>query len=151
MTIQIYPIHCYTQSGNLKPPVYFYLALLFLARTWVLLVISLVSRNTGDRILTLFYPDKIHFYFGLSSGFAALLLFFLSGRDHDKQLLISKLWQGSYPLLLLSMLADCALQLYYLAINQYQYSLPASLQLVLIIWLLLYGARSRHLKASFVR
>jgi len=141
----------YTQSGNLKPPIYFYLSLLFLARTWALLVISIVSRNTGANILTFFYPDRTYFYLGLISGFIALLLFMLSGRDHDKHILLSKLWQIGYPFLLLSVAADFFLQIYYLSVHHFQYSLSASLQLVIIIWILLYSLRSTHLKMSFIR
>ncbi len=151
MNIKIYPLHYYTQSGNLKPPIFFYFTLLFLARTWALLIISVASRNTGNKILAMFYPDKTHFYLGLISGFIALLLFLLSGRDHDKHYWLSKLWQIGYPFLLLSIITDFALQLYYLSINHFQYSLGASLQLVIIIWSLLYSVRSKHLKASFVR
>ena len=151
MNIKIYPLHNYTQSGDLKPPLFFYFTLLFLARTWALLIISVASRHTGHKILAMFYPDKTHFYLGLISGFIALLLFLLSGRDHGKHYWLSKLWQIGYSFLLLSIMADFALQLYYLSINHFQYSVGASLQLVIIIWLLLYSVRSKHLKASFIR
>ena len=151
MAIKIFPLKFYTQSGDLKPPVYFNYLLLFLARTWALLVISLASRETGNSLLLIFYPDKNHFYFGLASGFIAIILFLLSGRDHDKQPFICKLWQKSYPFLLLSITCDLALQLYYLYLDKFQYSLEASVQLVFIIWILLFCLRSKHLKASFKR
>lgn len=151
MNIHIFPLHCYTESGNLKPPLFFYLSLLFLARTWVLLIISQVSRDTGGGMLTLFYPIQRYFYLGLISGFIALLLFFLSGRDHDKQRILSKLWQKGFLFLLTGIITDFALQLYYLSINHFHYSIPGSLQLVIIIWIFLYSIRSRHLKACFIR
>lgn len=151
MKIHIFPLHCYTQSGNLKPPLFFYLCLLFLARTWVLLIISQVSRDTGRDMLLLFYPVQRHFYLGLISGSIALLLFFLAGRDHDKHPLLSKLWQKGFLFLLTGIVADFTLQLYYLSLNQFHYSIQGSLQLVMIIWILLYSRRSRQLKASFIR
>ncbi|WP_413702348.1 DUF2919 domain-containing protein [Psychromonas sp. KJ10-10] len=119
--------------------------------TWVLLIISLASRETGNQLLALFYPDKSHFYFGLASGLIAIILFFLAGRDHDKHPLICKLWQKGYSLLLISVLFDLALQLYYLYLDRFQYTLEASVQLVLILWILLFCIKSRHLKASFIR
>jgi len=151
MKIHIFPLHCYTQSGNLKPPLFFYLSLLFLARTWVLLIISQVSRDTGRDMLLLFYPVPAHFYLGLLSGSIALLLFFLSGRDHDKQRILSKLWQKGFLLLLMAIVADFSLQLYYLSLSHFHYSIQASLQVVIIIWIFLYSRRSRQLKASFIR
>ena len=149
--IKIFPLQHYTQSGDLKPPIYFYFSLLFLARTWALLLISIASRGTGGNILGIFYPERTYFYLGLISGFIALLLFILSGRDHDKHPLLSKLWQMGYPFLLLSITADFSLQLYSLSIHHFQYSLSASLQLVIIIWIFLYSLRSTHLKTSFIR
>lgn len=149
MSVKIYALKFYTQSGNLKPPTYFYFALLFLARTWALLIISVTSRATGNKLLAIFYPDKIHFYLGLASGLIAIILFLLCGRDHDKHPIISKLWKKSYPFLLLSILVDLGLQLYYLYLVRFQYSVEASIQLVVVIWLLLLCLRSKHLKASF--
>lgn len=151
MSIKIYPLKFYTQSGDLKPPTYFYYGLLFLARTWALLIISLASSETGNKLLTMFYPDRTHFYLGLVSGVIAIVLFILSGRDHDKHPLICKVWQKAYPFLLLGILLDLTLQLYYLYLVKFQYSLEASIQLVCIIWLLLFCVRSKHIKASFKR
>lgn len=149
--IKIFPLQFYTQSGNLKPPTYFYVGLLFLARTWALLIISLASRDTGTKLLSIFYPEKMHFYFGLASGVIAIILFLLSGRDHDKHPFICKMWQKGYPFLLLCIALDLGLQLYYLYQDSFQYSIEASVQLVLIIWILLFAIRSKHLKASFKR
>jgi len=151
MSIKIYALKFYTQSGDLKPPTYFYYGLLFLARTWALLIISLASRETGNKLLAIFYPDKLHFYLGLASGLIAIILFLLSGRDHDKHPLICKVWQQGYPFLLLSIFFDLGLQLYYLYLDHFQYSIEASLQLVAVSWLLLLCLRSKHLKASFKR
>lgn len=149
--IKIFPLQYYTQSGNLKPPVYFYIILLFLARTWVLLIISTASRSTGSSLLTLFYPDNRYFYLGLVSGFIALVLFLLSGRDHDKHPSLSKLWQFGYIFLLLNITIDFLLQVYFLTMHHFQYSIGASFQLVAIIWVFLYSIKSEHLKMCFKR
>lgn len=151
MKIRLYPLDYYTHSGDLKPPKLFNLVLIFLARTWSLLIISLVLRESGQQLLTFFYPNKSHFYLGLLSGGIALLLFILSGRDHDKHPWSARLWRQSYPVLLLSIFIDLALQIYYLFNNNFQYSFAASLQLVFAIWILLYSLRSKHLKDCFSR
>jgi len=111
----------------------------------------MASRGTGDKILALFYPERSYFYLGLLSGLIALLLFILSGRDHDKYPLLCRLWKQSYPILLLAITADLLMQIYSLYMRHFQYSLSASVQLVIIIWILLYSLRSSHLQASFIR
>lgn len=151
MKIRLYPLDCYSHSGNLKPPIFFYLVLLFLARTWAVFIISVLLRDADNPLLLLFYPNKIHFYLGLASGCIALLLFFLCGRNHDKHRWLSILWQNSYPLLLLAIVSDLALQLYYLSDRHFQYSFVASVQLVFAIWILLYCLRSKHLRDCFRR
>ncbi|MGB5446558.1 MAG: DUF2919 domain-containing protein [Psychromonas sp.] len=149
--MRLYPLDYYTHSGNLKPPILFNLVLIFLARTWGLLIISLLLQGSGQTLLSVFYPDQTHFYLGLISGSLALLLFFLSGRDHDKHLWVRRLWQRSYLFLLFSIFIDLGLQLYYLLNNNFQYTMPASVQLVFAVWILLYCLRSKHLKDSFIR
>lgn len=151
MKIRLYPLDCYSPSGNLKPPTLFYLVLLFLARTWAVFIISVLLRNADNQLLLLFYPNRIHFYLGLASGCIALLLFFLSGRNHDQSRWLSILWQRSYSILLLGVVSDLTLQLYYLLDKHFQYSFVASVQLVFVIWILLYCLRSKHLKDCFRR
>ena len=124
---------------------------MFLARTWCLLIVSVVLRDSGNQLLALFYPQKLHFYLGLGSGLIALILFFLAGREHDKHVFLSKLWQFGYPVLLINIFIDLSLQIFYLQIIHFQYSFTASVQLVAGIWALLYCLRSDHLKDSFKR
>ncbi|MFQ3176839.1 MAG: hypothetical protein ACJAYB_003369 [Psychromonas sp.] len=149
MKIRLYPLDCYSHSGDLKPPRFFYLVLLFLARTWAVLIISVLLRDADNPLLRLFYPSKIHFYLGLGPGCIALLLFFLCGRHHDKDRCLSILWRNSHPLLLFAIVNDLALQLYYLSAQHFQYSVSASIQLVFAIWMLLYCLRSEQLKDCF--
>jgi len=147
--IKIFPLKHYNQSGSLKPPLFFYISLLFLARTWGVLAISVVSRQTGNDILRIFYADKLHFYYGLLSGSLALLLFILSGRNHEKFPRLSSCWRKSYPLLILNIIIDFILQLCFLSMVNFQYSITASIQLVLVIWVFLYAIKSTHLTTSF--
>lgn len=149
--INLFPLHHYSDAGDLKPPPLFYICLLFLSRTWGLLLLSVASPETGNKMLSFFYPDKEHFYLGLTSGFIALSLFFISGRKFESSPFFCSLWKKGLFLILLSVIFDLTLQLYYLSEKQFSYSLSASLQLVLILWSLLYALRSRHLKMSFKR
>lgn len=149
MKRRLYALKYYTESGDLKfPPVLFYL-LVFLSRTWILLILSLASSQTGSDILTLFYPDKAHFYSGLLVGLLPLIVFIVSGRRHAQDSWALKYWPYCFYLLLFSIIGDLSLQLYYLYLDNFQYSISASLQLVIILWSCLYITKSKHLIDSF--
>ncbi len=70
----------YDQHGRLKLPAFFWLVLLLQARTWVLFVAAGASREQGEALLRLFYPDSEMFWLGLLPGIPAVIAFLLSGR-----------------------------------------------------------------------
>ena len=82
--------------GRLRLPLLFWCVLLLQARTWVLFLMAGASRQQGDAILNLFYPDHERFWLGLLPGVPAVLAFLLSGY---RQRLLLLLWQ---PMLWLS-------------------------------------------------
>jgi hypothetical protein len=53
--------------------------LLLQARTWVLFLMAGASRQQGDALLNLFYPDHDNFWLGLLPGMPAVLAFIISG------------------------------------------------------------------------
>ena len=66
--------------GRLRLPFLFWCVLLLQARTWVLFLMAGASRQQGDALLNLFYPDHDAFWLGLLPGVPAVLAFLLSGR-----------------------------------------------------------------------
>lgn len=70
----------YDAQGRLRLPLLFWIVLLLQARTWVLFVMAAASRQQGDTLLNLFYPDHDNFWLGLLPGLPALCAFLLSGR-----------------------------------------------------------------------
>ena len=54
--------------GRLRLPLLFWCVLLLQARTWVLFLMAGASRQQGDAILNLFYPDHERFWLGLLPG-----------------------------------------------------------------------------------
>ncbi|MEV8763181.1 DUF2919 domain-containing protein [Klebsiella pneumoniae] len=81
--------------GRLRLPLLFWCVLLLQARTWVLFLMAGASRQQGDAILNLFYPDHERFWLGLLPGVPAVLAFLLSGYRQR----LPRLWQ---PMLWLS-------------------------------------------------
>ncbi|ORM52115.1 hypothetical protein HA41_12975 [Pantoea conspicua] len=118
----------YDGKGQLRLPFLFWLILLLQARTWLLLVMAGASRQQGNDLLALFYPDSQAFWTGLALGLPALAGLLLTGYRtrwprlwlHWRSvlalsLLVNLLWQGmqfaqgdllSSPLPLLLMLFD---------------------------------------------
>jgi hypothetical protein len=146
---RLYALQHYTELGDLNsPPVMIYV-LIFLSRTWGLLVISLTSSQTGEKILQLFYPDKSHFYLGLVVGLLPLLIFFISGRRHAQSTWALKYWWVCFYLLLLAVFSDIIMQLYYLYLIGFKYTMSASIQLVIIMWIGIYILKSKHLRDAY--
>ncbi|MRS14752.1 DUF2919 family protein [Enterobacteriaceae bacterium RIT691] len=75
-----FPLSVYDPHGRLKLPFLFWCVLLLQARTWVLFVMAAASRQQGDTLLTLFYPDHDNFWLGLLPGIPAVIAFLISGR-----------------------------------------------------------------------
>lgn len=80
----------YDSRGALKLPALFWGVLLLQARTWVLFVLAGASREQGDALLGLFYPDRAAFWLGLATGIPAALAFVLSGRRQT----FPRLWRA---------------------------------------------------------
>ncbi|WP_312952194.1 DUF2919 domain-containing protein [Superficieibacter sp.] len=95
----------YDRHGALKLPVLFWVVLLLQARTWVLFVMAGASRDQGDALLNLFYPDHDNFWWGLLPGVPAVITFLISGRRQSWP----RLW-GTLRWLLI--LAQCVLVLW---------------------------------------
>lgn len=84
----------------MRLPLLFWCVLLLQARTWVLFVLAGASRDQGNTLLNLFYPDHDNFWLGLLPGVPAVLAFLLSGRRH----LWPRLWSALRSLLIAAQL-----------------------------------------------
>lgn len=90
----------------MRLPLLFWCVLLLQARTWVLFVLAGASRDQGNTLLNLFYPDHDNFWLGLLPGVPAVLAFLLSGRRH----LWPRLWSALRSLLIAAQLILLAWQ-----------------------------------------
>ncbi|WP_026042603.1 DUF2919 domain-containing protein [Pantoea sp. A4] len=69
----------YDLRGQLRLPLLFWLVLLLQARTWLIFIMAGASRQQGDALLSLFYPDPQAFWLGLVLGIPALAALLLTG------------------------------------------------------------------------
>lgn len=90
----------FDSQGRLRLPFLFWCLLLLQARTWVLFLMAGASRDQGDALLNLFYPDHSLFWIGLLPGVPAVLAFFISGRRQNSP----RIWRLLRPVLILSQL-----------------------------------------------
>jgi hypothetical protein len=91
----------YDGHGRLRLPLLFWCVLLLQARTWVLFVMAGASREQGDALLTLFYPDHDNFWWGLLPGVPAVLAFLICGRRQ----VYPRIWRALHPSLILAQFA----------------------------------------------
>jgi len=96
----------YDAKGQLRLPFLFWLLLLLLARTWILLVMAGASRQQGSDLLGLFYPDRQAFWLGLALGAPALTGLLLTGYRARWP----RLWQAWRWVLALSLAVNLAWQ-----------------------------------------
>ncbi|WP_137297949.1 DUF2919 domain-containing protein [Psychromonas sp. SP041] len=149
MKQRLYALQHYTEAGDLKAPPLLLYILLFLSRTWMLLIISVASQQTGNKLLQVFYPDKVHFYLGLIIGLFPLIIFLVSGRRHAQSNWALKCWPFCFYLLIAGVLGDLGLQVYYLYTEHFMYSVTASIQLVVVAWSCIYILKSKQLRDCF--
>lgn len=96
----------YDAKGQLRLPFLFWPILLLLARTWLLLVMAGASRQQGNDLLGLFYPDRQTFWLGLALGAPALIGLLLTGYRARWP----RLWQAWRWVLVLSLAINLAWQ-----------------------------------------
>lgn len=135
----------YDNHGQLRLPWLFWTIVVLQAKTWALFIIAGASRETGNTLLTLFYPSIDDFWFGMSLGLPAVFLFLVAGRRHHWP----KVWQMS-RFLLPSMLLGDLLMLSKQAITKpADFALPNATLLMITVWALIYVLRSKRLAAAF--
>ena len=125
----------YDARGQLRLPFLFWLILLLQARTWLLLVMAGASRQQGNDLLALFYPDRQAFWIAVALGLPALAGLLLTGY----RLRLPRLWQHWRSVLSLSFLVNLIWQgLQFVQGDRLSSPLPLLLtlfDLLALIWL----------------
>lgn len=131
----------------MKPPIIMYIMMLFVIRGLLILIISLSFREDSERLLRLFYPHAIHFYWSLIPILPALAgLYIVSKRSilwEKRRYFMFKMlpWLMAFALLL-----DLAIQLYMLWQIHFKYSLAHGLSIVTAATFVIYILQSKYFK-----
>ncbi|WEF29348.1 DUF2919 domain-containing protein [Klebsiella aerogenes] len=134
----------YDAQGRLRLPFLFWCVLLLQARTWVLFLMAGASRQQGDALLSLFYPDHDNFWLGLVPGVPAVLAFLLSGQRQR----FPRIW----PLMRWLLIISQALLLAWQPWLWFSGEAPSALTIALLaadLYALWWLITSRRLRACF--
>ncbi|USD39281.1 MULTISPECIES: DUF2919 domain-containing protein [Ferrimonas] len=144
-----YPIYAFNQHGDLKPPLWLFVLMAFLGRTWLLMAIAAASRSTGSDILALFYPSTHYFYLGLLSGLPVVLLTILGRFKGGDRQWIKRVWQQGKWILMANWLLDLVLQASALHHQRGDVALYQALPLLASFWFGWYLIKSRRIGHYF--
>ncbi|MEP4889253.1 MAG: DUF2919 domain-containing protein [Aliiglaciecola sp.] len=147
MSKLLLPLNHYDEAGRIKPPRFFWWSCLFLAKSYVIFVLSLSNFRDADGLLEIFYPQKSELYIGFGIGGGALLAIIIVAYRE-------KWWDGKWqfvrrlikPCLIMTVLLDLAHQMQ-ISVSQYwQFSWPVALMMLVDIVVLYWILKSRHLR-----
>ncbi|NRD74345.1 DUF2919 domain-containing protein [Shewanella sp. VB17] len=137
-------------KGRIKPPIYLYLILAFIARGWCVLIISLTQSSDRAGLVALFYPQKADFIMALLAGAGALLLYIaiIAERKRSPNWIRPFFGQLKWCLLVLLTIDGCLL--IERSINSHHlYSWSMGLDGLILFWSLLYLFKSIRLEHYF--
>ncbi|MBB1335035.1 DUF2919 domain-containing protein [Pseudoalteromonas sp. SR44-5] len=140
--------------GTYRTPIAFHLSLLVLLRAYFIWIIAALSRRPELDLMSLVFRSKADFFSALAIGAIAIIpavIFCLRRpqKSADSAAWLARVWRFMrWPLL-----ACAAIDLSWLIIqaahSYYQFSMFLALQMVTVLWVLLYLAKSRYLTVFF--
>lgn len=136
--------------GVYRTPIGFNLTLLVLLRAYLIWIFSALARRPDLDLMSLFFQSKQHFFVALGIGALALIptVLFSLRRPSSSQKL-AKYWRYMRWPLLLAAMADLAWLFVQASQVYYQFSLYLAVQMVMLLWVILYLLKSRYLVNFF--
>ncbi len=137
-------------KGHIKPPIYLYLMLVFIARGWCIFIASLTQASDRAGLVALFYPQKADFIMALIAGGGALLLYaFIIAERKRSPTWIRPVFNQLKWLLLLLLLLDGILLVERSINSHYLYSWSMGLDGLILFWSFIYLFKSKRLSYYF--
>ncbi len=138
------------EKGHIKPPIFLYLILIFLARGWCVFIASLTQFSDRSGLVRLFYPEKTDFLMALTAGVGAVIIYGLviAERKRGPQLLRPVFNQVKYALWLL-LIVDALLLSQRLVHDHFVFKASFALDALFIFWSCIYLFKSKRLHHYF--
>lgn len=144
-----YAIEQYDKHGFLKAPNLLWLSWLFLAKAWIVFVVAGASRESGSKILSIVYPDHTMLYLGLAMGVPSILLMWLIGLRNPDRAWVNKVVAWGRSITLITAAAQLSQSLYHVYLMRGTFSWTNGVEMLLLLWLILYIGNSRSVRDSF--
>ncbi|QIR14234.1 DUF2919 domain-containing protein [Shewanella aestuarii] len=137
-------------KGHIKPPLFLYVILVFLARGWCIFIASLTQFNDRAALVKLFYPHKNDFILALVAGLGAVLLYGIIIAERKRQ------WGWAIPifkrskiLLWLLLAVDGAILIQRLLHDGFYFKISYALDALFLFWTAIYVLKSKQLHYYF--
>ncbi|GGP90691.1 DUF2919 domain-containing protein [Shewanella ulleungensis] len=138
------------ERGHIKPPLFLYLILIFLARGWCIFIASLTQFNDRSGLVRLFYPEKSDFILALIAGVGAVLLYGLVIAERKRSwLLLRPLFNRSIWFLWALLILDGVFLLQRIIHDDYLFKVGYSLDALFLFWSVIYVLKSKRLHYYF--
>lgn len=140
--------------GSYRTPFAFHLSILVLLRAYFIWVIAALSRRPELDLMSLFFRSKNDFFIAIAIGAVAIvptILFCLRRpRDsHQATQRLARIWRYMRWPLIACALIDLSWLSIQAAHSHYRFSLFLAVQMVIVLWVLWYLAKSRYLSVFF--
>ncbi|MBU2891928.1 DUF2919 domain-containing protein [Colwellia sp. D2M02] len=146
-TLKNLPLTAFNEAGWLKPPLWVYINLIFMAKGLIIFILSLASLRTGDQILAVLYPDKNTLYIAIALSVVPLatLVSFTLGEIQDNL----KLKKLLFLLCAAEIAGEISFAIKVIAMDSQPLSSPTLKLLIIQVSLLFFAITSKKVIAFF--
>ncbi|MCF1432246.1 MAG: DUF2919 domain-containing protein [Shewanella sp.] len=137
-------------KGHIKPPGYLYLLLAFLAKAWVVWVMSLTQASDRAALVRALYPMQADFIQALIVGAGAVLIFLLVLAERRRKPYWARpLFNRGRPILMAVLMAEAVVWGQRFMHSDGLFHWSVALDALALFWCAIYLLKSRHLKGYF--
>lgn len=140
--------------GSYRTPIAFHLSVLVLLRAYFIWIVAGLSRRPELDLMSIFFKSKNDFFIAIAIGAIAIvpiILFCLRRprESHKSSERFAKIWRYMRWPLILCAVIDLTWLSIQAAHSYYHFSLFLAIQMVVVLWVLWYLAKSRYLTVFF--
>lgn len=140
--------------GSYRTPIAFHLSVLVLLRAYFIWMVAGLSRRPELDLMSIFFKSKNDFFIAIAIGAIAIvpiILFCLRRprESHKSSERLAKIWRYMRWPLILCAVIDLTWLSIQAAHSYYHFSLFLAIQMVVVLWVLWYLAKSRYLTVFF--
>ncbi|MGO2332507.1 MAG: DUF2919 domain-containing protein [Pseudoalteromonas nigrifaciens] len=140
--------------GSYRTPIAFHLSVLILLRAYFIWIVAGLSRRPELDLMSIFFKSKNDFFIAIAIGAVAIvpiILFCLRRprESHKSSERLAKVWRYMRWPLILCAVIDLTWLSIQAAHSYYHFSLFLAIQMVIVLWVLWYLAKSRYLTVFF--